>query len=294
VSAVLPDSGWYWNKSESGRGFNIEIQNNVLFMSAFVYDQQGTPIWLVTGGPMSSATAFAGDVYQTTGGQCLGCPYSGPPQSSKYGTATIVFTGPLTATITINGVAVNVERQQFGLDFTNTATPLLGEWAEVSGSTSFPVYFGERIALSMTLTVSGKLTAGGNRAGATSRPALGRFEPTLNQWILLLDSSTSYYRGYTFSFIGLNRIEGEMFLYEKTAEPTTSTYFLAERIKSGAAAAGQNAPGFGKSLSIEAEAAQAAQDLKEASQQRTTGKAASMTLVESFRQLDAALRALSH
>jgi hypothetical protein len=30
VYAMLPENGWYWNRNESGRGFNIEIQNNVL------------------------------------------------------------------------------------------------------------------------------------------------------------------------------------------------------------------------------------------------------------------------
>jgi hypothetical protein len=39
--AILPDGGWYWNPTESGRGFNIEIQNNVLFVAGFVYDAQG-------------------------------------------------------------------------------------------------------------------------------------------------------------------------------------------------------------------------------------------------------------
>jgi hypothetical protein len=25
ANAIYPESGWYWNASESGRGFNIEI-----------------------------------------------------------------------------------------------------------------------------------------------------------------------------------------------------------------------------------------------------------------------------
>ena len=45
--AVLPDGGWYWNPAEAGRGFNIEIQDNLLFVAAFVYDVQGKPVWYV-------------------------------------------------------------------------------------------------------------------------------------------------------------------------------------------------------------------------------------------------------
>src|SRR5579863_9677279 len=117
--AILPDSGWYWNPAESGRGFNIEIQNNVLFMAGFVYDQQGNAIWLTTGGPMSSDHTYSGDLYQTAGGQCLGCSYSGSPEIIKYGTASVTFTDSETALITLNGTTISAQREQFGFDFSN-------------------------------------------------------------------------------------------------------------------------------------------------------------------------------
>src|SRR2546423_376824 len=75
ASAILPDSGWYFNPTESGRGFNIEIQNNVLFMAGFLYDTTGKPIWIVTGGPMSSDRTYSGAALQTANGQVLGGSY---------------------------------------------------------------------------------------------------------------------------------------------------------------------------------------------------------------------------
>lgn len=47
VFALLAENGWYWNTSESGRGFNIEIQNNLLFMSGLSMTPQETQFgWL--------------------------------------------------------------------------------------------------------------------------------------------------------------------------------------------------------------------------------------------------------
>ena len=76
--AILPESGWYWNSAESGRGFNIEVQGDGLFLAAFVYRSDGSPVWYSAGGPMASDRNWSADLYETTGGQCLGCTYRQP------------------------------------------------------------------------------------------------------------------------------------------------------------------------------------------------------------------------
>ena len=243
AQAVLPDNGWYWNPSESGRGFNIEIQNNVLFMSGFIYNAQSNPIWIVTGGPMSSDHTYTGNVIQTSGGQCLGCPYQ-PPTATNFGTASIDFTGPSTATITINGTVIQTERQQFGLDFTNSATPLLGEWAIVEGEAADPTYYGERITLTHTATISGSLSAVGSRTGDSAAVAVGSRKP--DGWSILLDYAPGISALYTFTFAAFDRIEGLAYTFEKGSSPETGVPFVAQRIKTGAAASGQDAPGTGK------------------------------------------------
>jgi len=254
AQAVLPDSGWYWNPNEPGRGFTVEIQNDTLFLSAYIYNAQRNPIFLVSGGAMSSDTTYAGSVYQTSNGQCPGCPYQGYSET-YYGPGSVVFTGPKTAVITINGFVYSVQRQQFAIDFTNPATPLLGEWAFVTGQTSLPIYFGERVAFRTTSISSGSLFAAGNRAGQTgaSNIAVGHFDPAVGTWGILLDSSTSYYNLFTFTFAAFDRIEGTSYAFLKTDSPTSGLAFVAQRIKTGAAAAGQNAPGTGKALPVSGE-----------------------------------------
>ena len=242
VSAMLPESGWYWNPTESGRGFNIEIQNNVLFMSGFVYDASGKPIWVVGSCVMTSDRNCSAVLYQTSGGQCIGCAYGGPPAIAQYGTAVITFTSETTALVTVNGIALSLQRQAWAIDLTNVATPLLGEWAIVSGSVVLPVYFGDKITFSLVVSSGGTTGAGGSRTGDIARVAVGSLTPA--GWGILFDSSPSYYTLFVFSFAGLNTIAGDAAVYLKGTQPTGSLPFIANRIRSAAAAQGGNAPGF--------------------------------------------------
>ncbi|HHL32719.1 MAG TPA: hypothetical protein ENJ41_09035, partial [Oceanospirillales bacterium] len=43
AQAFTPESGFWWNPDESGSGYAIEIQDNFLFMTLYVYDEAGNP-----------------------------------------------------------------------------------------------------------------------------------------------------------------------------------------------------------------------------------------------------------
>ena len=53
-----------------------------------------------------------------------------------------------------------------------------------------------------------------------------------------------------FTYAGFDRIEGTSYVYLKTSKPGSGLAFVAQRIKSAAAAAGQNAPGTGKAIPV--------------------------------------------
>jgi hypothetical protein len=247
ASAVLPDSGWYYNSNEPGRGFNIEIQGDTLFMAGFLYDAKGNPIWVVSSGPMVGATVYSGAAYQTANGQPLGGAYHAPTMVplTPYGNATVVFTTSMTATITVNGYTFTVAREQFGFDFSDPAQPLLGEFAFVSGDPSQGAYFGERVTLSGTQVNAGTPVAVGNRTGETgaNNVAVGMYSPPLGLWTVLLDSSPNYYSLYNFYFEGDNLVEGAEYTYLKGSSPTSGTSFIGHRIRSAKAAAGGDGPG---------------------------------------------------
>ena len=244
AAGALPDSGWYWNSAESGRGFNIEIQDNVLFIAGFVYDAAGNPTWCASGGPMDTDHTYTGPAFQTVNGQPLGAPYR-TPTIVPFGTAVVTFTTTTTADITVNGYQFSVERQQFGFDFTSITQPLLGELAFVTGNPSFPVYFGERITFTGAQPVNGSMWAVGNRTGEFNADnlAVGQYSAGVGLWTVLLDSSPSYYTFFTFHFDGFNLVEGQSYLYLKGSLPTASLDTIGNRIRSAQAAAGGDAPG---------------------------------------------------
>ena len=49
LKAFTPESGFWWNRNETGSGYAIEIQDNYLFVALYVYDQAGNPIWYTAG-----------------------------------------------------------------------------------------------------------------------------------------------------------------------------------------------------------------------------------------------------
>jgi len=119
ATAAPPQSGWYWNPAESGRGFNIEIQGNTLFMAGFVYDTAGNPIWFVSAGPMSDDHTYSGAAYLTANGQPLGGAYR-DKTNVPFGTATISFPTSVDANITVNGYSFTATREVFDVNSGST------------------------------------------------------------------------------------------------------------------------------------------------------------------------------
>jgi hypothetical protein len=244
--AMLPESGWYWHSAESGRGFNIEIQDNQLFMAAFVYRPDGSPAWYIGGGPMGSDRTWSAQLYETAGGQCVGCPYRLPTLVPS-GSVSISFTSERTATISILGGTLNVFRQDWSNSGVHSRDALFGEWSFTEGDPVFPVYFGDRISLYMPLTDASGPYAGGNRTGSLSNAAVGSYRATSNLQAILVDSSTSYYSLFLFPMNTLNRVEGLAWTFLKTSSPSGGgMYFLAHRTKSYTRVRGFNAPGVTK------------------------------------------------
>ncbi|MGE0356594.1 MAG: hypothetical protein AB7P08_06725 [Burkholderiales bacterium] len=245
--AMLPESGWYWNPNESGRGFNLEIQDNALFLSAFVYRPDGSAAWYVGGGPMASDRSWTAELYETVGGQCIGCSYRSPTLLLT-GSVSINFTSERSATISLLGGSVSVVRQDWSNSGATTHDALLGEWSTTEGEPSFPIFFGERISLYIQRSDSAGAYAGGHRTGDSGDTAVGDYYANSGNYSILLDSSTSYYSYFVFKKNGFNRIEGQQWTYLKSSLPTGSgLYFVGHRTKSYARLRGLNAPGVAKS-----------------------------------------------
>lgn len=115
ASSFQPESGWWWNESESGRGFTLEVQGNKLFIGGYMYDDPGNPIWYISAGNMTSATLYQGQWEQYANGQTLSGLYQKPDQvNGNVGSITVNFTSRSTATLTLpDGRQIALTRYRF-------------------------------------------------------------------------------------------------------------------------------------------------------------------------------------
>lgn len=76
LASAAPQNGWYWNPSESGRGFFVERQNSTRsFVAAFLYDGTGTPTWFASLCEHTDTNSCGGTLHEYRGGQTLTGPY---------------------------------------------------------------------------------------------------------------------------------------------------------------------------------------------------------------------------
>jgi len=111
----------WWNPDESGWGVNVVLQNDVAFLTFFVYDAAMNPVWYTSSARFDTSTfAFTGDLSATKG------PWFGGPFSTsnvtvrKAGTVSFVLTdlNRATLTYTVDGVTATrtVQRQTWTLE----------------------------------------------------------------------------------------------------------------------------------------------------------------------------------
>ena len=88
----LPQTGWWWNPQEPGRGFSIEAQGNNLFMATYLYDISGRSTWHVAVGPTSlDGSLFTNQLLSFGGGVTLDGAYRGNERLPDAGPITLTF-----------------------------------------------------------------------------------------------------------------------------------------------------------------------------------------------------------
>lgn len=99
-TAIVPQSGYWTNPDQPGRGFSIEIKNSKLFMGMMFYDADKASKWAVSIGNMTDATHFKGPMLQFTGGESLHGPFQPNAPYTKIGNVELEFTSATTANLT--------------------------------------------------------------------------------------------------------------------------------------------------------------------------------------------------
>lgn len=154
LAAALPAAGsatltnftdLWWTPAESGWGLNIAQQADTMYVTFYVYGQNGQPTWysalLVHQGPQpDGSTLFAGSLDAYTG------PYFGAPfnpvfvAGSRVGNATFRATSTTAATLSYNVGTVTVTKaiERFLLREDNLAGSYLGGTSDVTSSCIVP------------------------------------------------------------------------------------------------------------------------------------------------------------
>jgi hypothetical protein len=102
----MPFNGMWWNPDESGTGYNVQVQHDVMVMTMFSYTPAGDNVWYYAPGKLVGAgttVTASGTLDRYRGGQCASCAYVRPAMVGNDGVFTIVFTSPTTATMNLPG-----------------------------------------------------------------------------------------------------------------------------------------------------------------------------------------------
>ncbi|QDQ27723.1 hypothetical protein FNU76_15950 [Chitinimonas arctica] len=114
---ATPETGWWWNAAEGGRGFTIEVQNGMMFMAGYMYDETGKPVWYASGPTaMTNDSTYKGVWQQYGGGQTLNGNYQSPTLwNANVGNIVVNFTSTTTGTLVLpTGRSIALTRFSFG------------------------------------------------------------------------------------------------------------------------------------------------------------------------------------
>lgn len=118
TSAASPLTGLWWNASESGWGATITQQSTMLFITMFVYDSAGNPVWYTVSCAIAG-TSCSGNMLRFRGGVTPTTTWTGAGLgNSIVGTMALGFTGNDTGSMsyTLDGLGSTrqITRQIFG------------------------------------------------------------------------------------------------------------------------------------------------------------------------------------
>lgn len=232
--AFTPESGWWWNPAESGRGFNLEIQDDVVVLSTYVYTPSGNPVWYLAVGRLTGNSFFSGELDRYENGQCITCGYDGEPDfdGGFAGPIEIDFTTQTTGILEWRGGTVPIRRHNFALG--DQVDRMLGQWQMVldfSGANDGEAFYAGDVLVFDRDTTDGsddfyegfRPRTEFDRSGSGVGDAAGLFEAGTGLHVFVVDDSDDYWLAY-YVTVGTDRFEGIVELYEKGTDPTGQGY----------------------------------------------------------------------
>jgi serine protease len=113
ASAAYIDTGWWWNPSQSGTGFSVEVQGDTVFIAGFLYEASGAPIWYTAVGKLKDNRVVNTTLNTFRNGQ----PLTGAhrlPTSTELGAVEFAINEPTKATLKLSdGRVIELSRFRF-------------------------------------------------------------------------------------------------------------------------------------------------------------------------------------
>lgn len=203
-----PTQGLWWNPSESGRGYQIDLQGDTMIVTTYVYEQSGDPIWYLSSGTYDHTAGTFTSAYDIfANGQCFSCPYVAPTHTGDAGPITISFHTNQTATLTYPGGSTEITKFQYG--YPDRTQVLYGEWAltyETAGNVA-----GDWVVFDTPYTdpSSGTQFVSGHDVGNATNTVLGIFDPNFAEAQIEVTAGTTK-RLYRFGVFDDRRVIGNM------------------------------------------------------------------------------------
>ena len=237
VVAFTPESGQYWNPEEPGSGFAIEIQDNYLFITFYVYDEDGFPVWYTSEGLLDGNSSYSGRLIYFSGGQCLGCYWQdNDAQYSGYGTMTLEFITETTAELTVAGVTQNIER--FNMYLGDELQKMRGEWqvvidaSQYTDNNTYP-YFSDVMLFEQVEVYDGDDLVTGCRSESTvyyhycttqaieNNDLAALYNDEYDELVAVMRDDADYYLAYYLK-TGTDQFDGMAYSYQVGSRPDLS------------------------------------------------------------------------
>jgi hypothetical protein len=105
ATSITPAVGLWWNPTESGTGYTIDVHDGVMAVLVYSYKENGDSEWYLAASRLTNnGRSFTATLNKYRGGQCISCTYTGRPTSpGNDGTITITFSSPTAATVQLPG-----------------------------------------------------------------------------------------------------------------------------------------------------------------------------------------------
>lgn len=147
--AYTPESGLWWNPEESGTGYTIEIQDNLMVVTVYGGNPNGEAKWYTAAGLLQGNALFEADLLGFSAVQPIGGHYGGRPTPDPvYGRLKIVFDPDDNRRATLtwpNGRSVPIQRHEFYFQRSDdnaaagsNTLRMLGEWQFTSDLSADP------------------------------------------------------------------------------------------------------------------------------------------------------------